>query len=356
MRLIIYAPMIYTGGGKSLLLALIRALQQDPNRWSAVQVILDSRFEDLQAPLPGMKVLASVRPHVMDRLRAERLLQVISDDRDVVVCLANLPPLFSVKGTVIGFIQNAHLLETPTGQAVTFKKRIERWWFKAFEHHCSWYVVQTKSMRDRLLRFSSLNPSAVLTIPFVDSTLVSKSSGQRQSPILWDFGYVSLPWGHKNHRRLIEAFILLAKEGLTPSLVMTVPERMDPDLYQWMKQARETEGVNLTNLEEVEYRSIGEIYQSLGALIFPSLIESFALPLLEAKAYGVPILAPERDYVRDVVSPCQTFDPESPRSMMRAVRRYLEKPEEPESVQPATQFLAELFRLGKSTPGSGKGR
>lgn len=346
MRLIIYAPMIYSGGGKSLLLALIQGLQQDASRWDDVLVILDSRFGELPDAGSGLTIFPRVSPTVLSRLRAERLLRVISGDQDVVVCLANLPPLFFVKGTVIGFIQNAHLLETLAGQPVTFKKSIERWWFKTFLRHCSSYVVQTKSMRDRLLRFSSLDPSEVLTIPFVDGALVSKPLGPRQVPAQWDFGYVSLPWGHKNHRRLIEAFILLAREGLTPSLMMTVPERMDPDLYRWIEHVRRTQGVNLTNLGEVEYGRIGDIYQSLGALIFPSLIESFALPLLEAQAHGVPILAPERDYVRDVVRPCQTFDPESPRSMMRAVRRYLEKPDEPEPVQPAARFLAKLFSLG----------
>ena len=45
--------------------------------------------------------------------------------------------------------------------------------------------------------------------------------------------------------------------------------------------------------------------------------------LLEARALGVPVLAPERDYVRDVCEPRQTFDPASPRSIADAVRRFL---------------------------------
>ena len=51
--------------------------------------------------------------------------------------------------------------------------------------------------------------------------------------------------------------------------------------------------------------------------------ESFGLPLLEAKFLGLPILASELDYVRDVVEPTETFDPESPVSISRAVQRFL---------------------------------
>ena len=157
---------------------------------------------------------------------------------------------------------------------------------------------------------------------------------------------MSLSWPHKNHRRLIEAFVLLAHEGLTPSLVVTVPKTMDPDLYHWLDRVREKEGVQVTNLGAVDYSKVGTVYQSIRALIFPSLIESFALPLLEAQAFGLPILAPEKDYVRDVVVPRETFDPESPRSIMRAIKRFLQNPEKPASIHSARDLLKQLYVLG----------
>jgi len=59
------------------------------------------------------------------------------------------------------------------------------------------------------------------------------------------------------------------------------------------------------------------------ALIFPSLVESFGLPLIEAGVLNVPIIASEKDFVRDVCVPSQTFDPSSPRSISQAVIRFL---------------------------------
>ena len=59
------------------------------------------------------------------------------------------------------------------------------------------------------------------------------------------------------------------------------------------------------------------------ALIFPSLAESFGLPLVEAQEFNKPILASELDFVRDVCSPVDTFDPKSSLSIARAVKRFL---------------------------------
>jgi glycosyltransferase involved in cell wall biosynthesis len=65
------------------------------------------------------------------------------------------------------------------------------------------------------------------------------------------------------------------------------------------------------------------LYSQAQALIYPSRFESFGLPLIDANQAGLPVLAAELDYVRDVLDPTQSFDPESPDSIARAVKRYI---------------------------------
>jgi glycosyltransferase involved in cell wall biosynthesis len=89
---------------------------------------------------------------------------------------------------------------------------------------------------------------------------------------------------------------------------------------------------------------IASLYQSSSALIYPSRTESFGLPLIEAMDYGLPILASELDYVRDVVVPVETFNPDSPVSIARAVRRFLGKAESTVQHHSADTFLAEVLR------------
>jgi len=80
-----------------------------------------------------------------------------------------------------------------------------------------------------------------------------------------------------------------------------------------------------------------------GAMIFASLTESFGLPLIEATRLGLPIVAPELDYVRDVCLPAQTFDPSSALSIARAVRRFLDCPEPTGALMTASEFWRELI-------------
>jgi glycosyltransferase involved in cell wall biosynthesis len=69
------------------------------------------------------------------------------------------------------------------------------------------------------------------------------------------------------------------------------------------------------------------------------MAETFGLPLLEATMLGIPVIAGEVDFVRDVCVPQQTFDPDSPRSIARAVRRFLGNGAE----APAMYLSAEEF-------------
>jgi glycosyltransferase involved in cell wall biosynthesis len=79
------------------------------------------------------------------------------------------------------------------------------------------------------------------------------------------------------------------------------------------------------------------------AMIFPSLSESFGLPMLEAQANGISVIASELDFVRDVCLPSETFDPGSPISIARAVMRFMGVVEHHHTPLSATEFLKELI-------------
>jgi len=67
LTLVIHAPNIHLGGGRTLLLALLSALKQP----AVVQ--LDERFEPLPELDPGVRVIR-VAPSLFGRLQAERRL------------------------------------------------------------------------------------------------------------------------------------------------------------------------------------------------------------------------------------------------------------------------------------------
>jgi glycosyltransferase involved in cell wall biosynthesis len=89
------------------------------------------------------------------------------------------------------------------------------------------------------------------------------------------------------------------------------------------------------------------LYGQVQALIFPSTFESFGLPLIEARQAGLPVLAPELDYVRDVLDPEQAFNPESPLSIARAVKRFLGFNDEPLALMDAADFMKSILEKCK---------
>ena len=87
------------------------------------------------------------------------------------------------------------------------------------------------------------------------------------------------------------------------------------------------------------------ILKSSTALIYPSKIESFGMPLIEAQILNIPVIASELDYVRDIVVPSETFDPNSPLSIARAVKRFLKIDTENYVLTNPSDFLASILKF-----------
>jgi len=160
----------------------------------------------------------------------------------------------------------------------------------------------------------------------------------------YDFVYVASGDAHKNHGNLLLAWRLLAEAGLKPSLALTVDALSHLMLASEITKQRDHHGLNIVNLGKVASADMPALYKSSSAMIFPSKVESYGLPLIEATQMGLPVLASELDYVRDVIEPVETFDPESPVSIARAVRRFLKNPDPIGPVGTAEEFLAEVLR------------
>lgn len=289
----------------------------------------------------------SVQRSVWSRLWAELRLHQRCAAGDTVLCFHGLPPFFRLRGHVVVFVQNKLLFDSSSLDGYPFLTRIrligERWWTRILSRNCDRYIVQTPSMASLVGNVvGSQVPISVL--PFI-----SRGPGMLPCPIQasipqYDFVYVASGEAHKNHGNLLLAWRLLAEAGLKPSLALTVDAFAYPILASEIEKYRDRDVLNIVNLGNVASADMPTLYRSSSALIFPSLVESFGLPLIEATEVGLPVLASELDYVRDVIEPVETFDPKSPLSIARAVRRFLKNPDPITPVGTAEQFLAEVLR------------
>ena len=340
MKLLVHAPNVHTGGGRVLLELLLSAAHQ----LGDTKFILDDRF-----PMPGgldeTIVLKRIAPSLTARLAVELALPSIARNFDRVLCFGNLPPLVRLPADTWLFLQNRYLLESADldGFSLRAKLRLtlERIWLRTRVRNVTQIVVQTDSMK-ALVRCTLSREC--LTIPFWRSAIRQGESSNHRPSTHSNKRFLYLASGepHKNHLALLRAWERLAEAGLLPTLVITLDPVRDRRLLEEIRRTAMKSGLTIENVPDSNERRIDDLIRSADALIFPSLLESFGLPLLEATESGKPILASESDVVRDILDPAQTFDPRSPESIARAAMRFLGVRTTRTDIRDPAGFLAQV--------------
>ena len=341
--LLLYAPNVHSGGGFVLLNALLEAWPDDLPLFAW----LDARAQaSLRIPMNAQ--IEWVRPSIKSRLRAEYSLSKVAVSDDRILCFHGLPPLLPNKGEVLIFQQNRNYLGLVSlhsfGWRTRQRLRLEQTVAYLFRHRCATYWVQTPSMARELQKWFGEEPINIRVMPFLHTAASTPASDSPR----WDFVYVADGEAHKNHRCLVEAWTILATRGLRPTLALTLTDR-DGLLRHWLQQQIAEHGLQITDLGHLPHEKLLHLYGQSRALIFPSISESYGLPLVEAHQVGLSIVAAELDFVRDVCQPVQTFDPYSPVSISRAVLRFLGQTELLVEPVRAEAFLSAVMSE-RSTP------
>ena len=318
------------------------------NSWHGhAMLCVDSRM-DLPVHLMKKFQVRSVKATILDRFLAELWLFNCANIKDTVLCFGNLPPLFKLPSFTVVYLQNRYLVEgiTLKGFSVQVRLRImlERIWFSVGAESVNQIIVQTKTMKTLLFkRFRNKVP--IVISPFLESPVGFSrklSNATSATNYEYDFVYVASGEPHKNHLALINAWNILADEGLYPKLCLTLSNEHISDLFNKFEFSNE---VKIHNAGVLSHKDVLLLYQKSKAMIYPSKYESLGLPLIEARKLGLPILAAELDYVRDLIDPEQTFDPESPASIARAVKRFMGMGEDTLKLLDPAQFLESIFKM-----------
>lgn len=100
--------------------------------------------------------------------------------------------------------------------------------------------------------------------------------------------YPASPFFYKNHSMLIKALKFVKN---TPKLYLTCNS----------SEIAISHNDALEFLGRIPYERVLSMYKSCDALVFPSYIETYGLPLIEAASLGVPIIAADLPYAREVL-------------------------------------------------------
>jgi glycosyltransferase involved in cell wall biosynthesis len=201
-------------------------------------------------------------------------------------------------------------------------------------------VVQTRTMAAAASVRFGRTPRVMGFVPDLPTT--SRDSATPR----YDFVYVASGEAHKNHRRLVEGWRHLAERDIRPSLCLTLTEQRDTDLWRWISDQAAQAKMDIHFRPVSSPEQVASLLAESRTLVYPSLFEAFGIPLIEAQRAGLSVLAPERDYVRDLLTPAQTFDPLSAISIARAVMRHLGQPEQPAPILEPDAFLSLIQKAG----------
>ena len=138
---------------------------------------------------------------------------------------------------------------------------------------------------------------------------------------------VSSIYRYKNFVRLIEAYHLLHESGVPLPVLTIVGGDQDPDYSARMREARDAcgeIGENIHLVGNVPYREVVDYYQRAQIFVFPSYLETFGHPLLEALAAKLPVVAADIPVFREIAGAAACyFDAHDTHAMAVAIERTL---------------------------------
>jgi glycosyltransferase involved in cell wall biosynthesis len=130
---------------------------------------------------------------------------------------------------------------------------------------------------------------------------------------------------HKNLDRLLEAFALVADERATRLVVVGHAGLEHSSLRS--RAAGLGIGDRVVFTGWIEDGELEGLYAAATAFVYPSLIEGFGMPLLEAMQRGVPVACSNVSALPEVAGQAaELFDPHDPTAIAAALRRLLDDP------------------------------
>jgi len=150
------------------------------------------------------------------------------------------------------------------------------------------------------------------------------------------FFYPANLWKHKNHETLLIAYRLYREQTGDSAwdLVLTFHEdaRRGPEIRDLAQALGISRHLHLPGF--VPEAGLRALWQSAGALVFPSLHEGFGIPLLEAMHYGVPIITGMDFSLKEIAGEAAyPIDARNPESIAAALGKVSRDPSLRESLK-----------------------
>jgi len=317
-KILIHARNITGLGATQVVGSLVEALDPtlgdvsyifpDTGPLSADAFLKKIRGQKLRVRIGGGRLLSRVLECLFPRL--------FFPDSDAVIVLGDIP-LRGLKNQIV-FVHQSNLLDPSISHfsSKSFKFKVMRCIFRFNLKSVRGVVVQSDVMKSELISsYPALN-GRVISIPqpspswFCDTKILIRSSYDDGLSLF----YPAAGYPHKNHK-IIEN--LLQNDSLSQNIDKVVTTLEDKESFYDMFQSPKVHNIGL-----VSPSGCLEAYSKADALFFPSLAESYGLPLVEAMKLGLPIICSDLPYARWMCGENAVyFDPTNVSSAANAIKQ-----------------------------------
>ena len=363
MKVIVDCIGVRDGGAARLLILLFKHLCACRPDWTFVFCVLPEEEREFARPeIPNnAKYLEISMPfgwasrfHWLNK----KLPALVTDfNADVLFSFANLPPARSIVPTVL-FVQQMKILLPLSVVGLREKLRLwllKRYLFAKASSACR-IIVQSTQMK---VLFSQYAPQLSGRVEVVQSSVESANLGPASLEITRvlnqalrpQIAYVSLPRTHKNHFNLLRAFSLVRKELPTAKLLLTIPGP-DKDQSDSVVTGIHAEALLLGVSDAIVWlgnlppADVMAVYDNVDVTVFPSMKESFGMPLAESLCALRPVIASDLPFAHEILGDAGAFfDPTNPDEIARVILETLQSPEKLEAMR-----LASGIRRGQFDP------
>lgn len=184
-------------------------------------------------------------------------------------------------------------------------------------------IVQTSWMKEAVIDKTGISKDNI-TIEQPKLNLPKGYSYNKTKENL--FFYPAIATKYKNHRVIVEASKLLKKENINNySIEFTLTGKENKHIRK-LKKDCEKYDLPIKFIGKISYEEVMEKY-SKSTLLFPSYVETFGLPLLEARTIGSPIIASNTPFSKEIgegYEKINYFNYNSEKELYGILKRYIE--------------------------------
>ncbi|MDA2936702.1 glycosyltransferase family 4 protein [Acidobacteria bacterium AH-259-A15] len=318
MRVLIDATSAREGGGLTVVRNLLPALVRQ-NRQHEYYVLLSTQYQSsLSNSLPNEVKLIDTKFPATPVIRRYLSLQATvpkilrTGDFDLVFSMSEIGAIQSHRPAVVlvhnyNFHAGFSTFRSIRDRLGLLKYRLPRYPFVYLTlRNATWLVFVSEAFRKDVACHLRLDLAKTSVIYHGLSEIFRREDGVCEfslnpggNPYLLA---VSTLTPHKNYSTLLKAFTLLTNVNNGSKLFLLIAGAVNAPLHRSLLAEAESLGVSekIRFLGNVEYHHMPSLYRGAMAFIFPSRLESFGLPLIEAMASGVPVIASDLPVCREI--------------------------------------------------------